>query len=56
MMIDSDDLHDLAPERNDVVRIERLTHHIQRIREDQMDEIRATTHSEQKGGELWIRR
>lgn len=30
-----DDLHSIAKETNDVVRIERLTHHIQRIREDQ---------------------
>ena len=30
-----DDLHSIANEANDVVRIERLTHHIQRIREDQ---------------------
>ena len=30
-----DDLHSLASEHNEVVRIERLTHHIQRIREDQ---------------------
>jgi len=51
-----DALHSIAKEADDVVRIERLTHHIQRIREDQMDEIRATAHSEQKGGELWIRR
>ena len=43
-----DDLHGLASEHNEAVRIERLTHHIQRIREDQMDEIRATAHSEQK--------
>lgn len=34
-MTDSDDLHSLAYERNDVVRLERLTHHIQLIREDQ---------------------
>lgn len=31
----NDDLHSIADERNEVVRIERLTHHIQRIREDQ---------------------
>jgi ribosomal protein S15P/S13E len=31
----NDDLHSIANEANDVVRIERLTHHIQRIREDQ---------------------
>ncbi len=30
-----DDLHSLANESNEVVRIERITHHIQRIREDQ---------------------
>ena len=30
-----DDLHSLANEPNEGVRIERLTHHIQRIREDQ---------------------
>lgn len=41
-MADSDDLHSIAREPNDVVRTERLTHHIQRIREDQMDEVRAT--------------
>lgn len=34
-MADSDDLHSIAKEADDVVRIERLTHHIQRIREDQ---------------------
>ena len=34
-MADSDDLHSIANEPSDVVRIERLTHHIQRIREDQ---------------------
>ena len=34
-MADSDDLHSIANEANDVVRIERITHHIQRIREDQ---------------------
>jgi ribosomal protein S15P/S13E len=31
----NDDLRSIANEANDVVRIERLTHHIQRIREDQ---------------------
>ena len=31
----NDDLHSIATEHNEVVRIERLTHHIQRIREDQ---------------------
>ena len=31
----NDDLHSIANEPSDVVRIERLTHHIQRIREDQ---------------------
>lgn len=31
----NDDLHSFAKESSDVVRIERLTHHIQRIREDQ---------------------
>ena len=30
-----DDLHSIANEANEVVRIERITHHIQRIREDQ---------------------
>ena len=30
-----DDLHSIAKEANDVVRVERITHHIQRIREDQ---------------------
>ena len=34
-MVDSEDLHSIAREHDDVVRIERLTHHIQRIREDQ---------------------
>ena len=34
-MVDSDDLHSIAKESNEVVRIERLTHHIQRIRDDQ---------------------
>ena len=34
-MTDSDDLHSIANEANEVVRIERITHHIQRIREDQ---------------------
>lgn len=31
----NDDLHSIANEPSDVVRIERLTHHIQSIREDQ---------------------
>ena len=31
----NDDLHSIANEANDVVRIERLTHHIARIRESQ---------------------
>lgn len=31
----NDDLHSIAKETDDIVRIERLTHHIQRIREDQ---------------------
>ena len=35
MIMTDDDLHSIAKETNDVVRIERLTHHIQRIREDQ---------------------
>jgi chromosome segregation ATPase len=35
LMTDSDDLHSLVSEHNEVIRIERLTHHIQRIREDQ---------------------
>jgi len=30
-----DDLRSIAKEPNEVVRIERITHHIQRIREDQ---------------------
>lgn len=30
-----DDLHSIASEHDDVVRIERLTHHIRRIRESQ---------------------
>ena len=34
-MADSDDLRSIANESNDVVRFERLTHHIQLIREDQ---------------------
>ncbi|MFP5404627.1 MAG: hypothetical protein ACLGG2_08045 [Gammaproteobacteria bacterium] len=34
-MANSGDLHSIAKEADDVVRIERLTHHIQRIREDQ---------------------
>ncbi len=34
-MTDSDDLHSIAREPNDIVRVERITHHIQRIREDQ---------------------
>ena len=29
------DLHTIAKESSDIVRIERITHHIQRIREDQ---------------------
>lgn len=33
------DLHDLAKESNEIVRLERLTHHIQRIREGQ-DEMK----------------
>jgi len=35
IMADSGDLHSIAKEANDVVRVERITHHIQRIREDQ---------------------
>ena len=35
IMADSDDLHSIANEPSDVVRIERITQHIQRIREDQ---------------------
>lgn len=34
-MTNSDDLHSITKESSDIVRIERLTHHIQRIREDQ---------------------
>ena len=34
-MADFDDLHSIAREADDVIRIERLTHHIQLIREDQ---------------------
>ena len=34
-MADSDDLHSIAKEPDGVVRLRRLTHHIQRIREDQ---------------------
>ena len=35
IMADSDDLRSIANEPSDVVRIERLTHHIERIRDDQ---------------------
>ena len=35
IMADFDDLHSIAKETDAVVRVERLTHHIQRIREDQ---------------------
>ena len=35
IMADSDDLRSIANESNDVIRIERITHSIQRIREDQ---------------------
>ena len=35
IMADSDDLHSITKEPSDVVRIERLTYHIQHIREDQ---------------------
>jgi len=35
IMADFDDLRPTAKEANDVVRIERISHHIQRIREDQ---------------------
>lgn len=35
IMADFDDLHSIAKEADGVVRIERITHHIQRIREDQ---------------------
>ena len=35
IMADYGDLHSIPKEADDVVRIERLTHHIQRIREDQ---------------------
>jgi len=34
-VVESDDLHSIAKESNEVVRTERITHHIQRIREDQ---------------------
>ena len=34
-MHDKDDLHSIANEPNEGVRIERIAHHIQRIREDQ---------------------
>ena len=37
-----ENLDDVLNAHNDVARIERLTHHIVRISEDQMDEIRAT--------------
>ena len=40
-MAASEDFDDLVSAHNDVVRIERLTHHIQRIREGQ-DEMRQT--------------
>jgi len=36
-----DDLHALSTEHSDVVRIERLTHHIQRIRES-MDDMKGS--------------
>ena len=39
-----DDLHSIANEANDVVRVERITHHIQRIREDQ-HAMRAATNA-----------
>jgi len=32
IMADSDDLHSIAKESSDIVRVERITHHIQRIR------------------------
>lgn len=35
IVVDSDDLHSIVNEASDAVRIERITHHIQRIREDQ---------------------
>ena len=35
MIMTDDDLHSIAKEPSDVVRIERISHHIQRIREDQ---------------------
>ena len=35
MIMADDDLHSIAKEADDVVRIERITYHIQRIREDQ---------------------
>ena len=35
IMADFDDLRSIAKESSDIVRIERLTHHIQHIREDQ---------------------
>ena len=39
-MFDSD-IHDIAKEASEVARLERLTHHIQRIREGQ-DEMKAS--------------
>jgi chromosome segregation ATPase len=53
-----DDLHSLASEHNEVVRIERLTHHIQRIREDQSsvkDELRALRDAMQRMSEAVMR-
>lgn len=41
---DDEDLRQIASEHSDVMRIERLTHHVQRIREG-MDELR-TLHKE----------
>lgn len=35
MMMMTDDLHSTAKEADDVARVERISHHIQRIREDQ---------------------
>ena len=47
MIMADDDLHSIAKEADDVVRIERLTHHIQRIREG-MDEMRKQIESQRK--------
>jgi len=53
-----DDLNSIAQEHDAVVRIERLTHHIQRIREDQSsvkDELRALRDAMQRMSEAVMR-